>query len=320
MRHGALPLFCLSAYLITGILLAEKAKVGSVSLRSFYLRRILRIWPLYTLGLLLGIAWAWVNHLPEWGRLAAYVFFAGNIFCAAYGWSANPLTPLWSISLEEQFYLIWPWAMCFLSRRGLWFASLFFLLVANATIFRLGGEHADTDTTVWANTLVQFEMFATGIILALSGTRSSSRAKSPAVSLIVAGPILWLIACLFLRVKRPAWAGTALNGPALVIGYAMIAFGCAAVMHGICAIDSSHLPKWTSSLGKISYGLYVYHLLIIGLVSEALRRTYLAHSWAMVSLISLSLTILAAKASCVLLESPFLRLKRRFEILHTRPI
>ncbi|HEV2132787.1 MAG TPA: acyltransferase [Terracidiphilus sp.] len=316
---GLCLFFCLSAYLITGILLAERNKAGTVSVRRFYIRRILRIWPLYVFGLLLGVLWAWFNHLPQWGRLAAYAFFAGNVYCAAYGWSVNPLTPLWSISVEEQFYLIWPWAMRFFSRRGLWMMSILFIVIANISLFRLGKEHASEEYTVWGNTFVQFEMFATGIMLALlKRPRATSSAR--AIFLILTGPFLWYLSCVFFRTKVVSDFGVPPSGPTLAAGYALAALGCAGILSGFCMLDSSRLPKWSVDLGKISYGLYVYHLLVYSLLLDVLGRAHSVAGWCLLIALSLLLTIAAAKLSYVFLESPFLRLKRRFEILHTRPV
>jgi peptidoglycan/LPS O-acetylase OafA/YrhL len=314
---GLCLFFCLSAYLITGILLGESARSGSISIRRFYVRRILRIWPLYAFGLLLGILWAWFNHLPEWRQLAAYVFFAGNIYCAAFGWSVNPMTLLWSISVEEQFYLTWPWAMRFLTRRGLWNVSILFIVIANISLMRLGSQHASTDYAVWTNTFVQFEMFATGTILALRTRSSAVRSRGRGVLLILVGPFLWFAACFF---ARPPWWEPAFNGPALMIGYGLAALGCAAVLRGFCILGPAWLPRWWVGLGKISYGLYVYHLLIFTLLMDALGQFHSLIAWFFLSAAVLMLTIVAAKVSYVFLESPFLRLKRRFEILHTRPV
>jgi peptidoglycan/LPS O-acetylase OafA/YrhL len=245
--------------------------------------------------------------------------FAGNIFCGRFGWSPNPLTPLWSISIEEQFYLIWPWAMRWLSRRGLFFCALIFILTANITLFALGQRHASTDTTVWTNTFIQFQMFAAGILLALAPKRFSNAANSVGFLLVLAGPALWFIACYVFHAKQLSGGG-AVSGLSLVIGFALIALGCAAFLHGFCILGPSRMPKWAIGLGKISYGLYVYHLTAIRLSATLLFVLHFSHPLELAGPPAFVLTILIAKLSYTKLEAPFLRLKRRFETVHSRPI
>jgi peptidoglycan/LPS O-acetylase OafA/YrhL len=80
------------------------------------------------------------------------------------------------------------------------------------------------------------------------------------------------------------------------------------------------MPRWAAGLGKISYGLYVYHLLAIEFVQACFRPLHGLQYLAASALLSLLLTMSAAAISYTFLEAPFLRLKRRFEIVHTRPI
>jgi peptidoglycan/LPS O-acetylase OafA/YrhL len=318
---GLCLFFTLSAYLITESLLAERKVNGAVSVRKFYVRRILRIWPLYFFGVAIGIAIALLLHqTSDVHAFVWYLLFAGNIYCAYFGWLHNPMNPLWSISIEEQFYLVWPWATRLLSRRGLLVCSLFLIAVANSTLFILGQRHADTDTAVWANTLVQFEMFATGIILALAKRYLEWRNFGVGCILALTGPVFWFVACFQFHSKQPAAAGMATSGPALMIGYGLIALGCAAILHGLCMIGPSRMPRWATYLGKISYGLYVYHVLGIEFAHACFASLRGLPFYAASTILAWLLTITAAILSYSMLESPFLRLKRRFEIVHNKAI
>jgi len=318
---GLCLFFCLSAYLITNLLLAEREHHGIISVRKFYMRRVLRIWPLYFFGIALGIGIALAHHRAgDILGFAWYLLFAGNFYCIAYGLISNPMSPLWSISVEEQFYLVWPWAMRWFSRRGLMLCALFFIFIANITLFILGQHHANTDTTVWYNTFVQFEMFAAGILLALAGKRLVPGGAVAGVILAISGMILWFVACFAFHAKQVSAEGLAVSGPSLVIGYALIALGCAAVLHGFCMIGPVHMPDWATNLGRISYGLYVFHSLAIDLAAALIRRIHIPCSGALSAALALALTILAAKLSYAWLESPFLRIKRQFEVIHSKPI
>lgn len=318
---GLCLFFCLSAYLITDLLLVERQNNGVISVRKFYIRRVLRIWPLYFFGIAVGIGIALALHRSfEIAGFVWYLLFAGNLYCIAFGYLANPMSPLWTISIEEQFYLIWPWAMRWFSRRGLASCALFFVVVANITLFVLGQRHVNTDLAVWSNTLVQFEMFAAGILLALAGKRLVPGGAGAGLILALCGPVLWFVACFSFHAKQRAMDGMAVSGPALIAGYALIALGCAAVLQGFCMIGPSHMPQWATNLGRISYGLYVFHFLAIRIASKLFERFRVPYSEGFSFPLALLLTILAAKLSYRWLESPFLRLKRRFEIVHSRPI
>jgi len=101
--------FCLSAYLIATLLLRERSRTGDINLKAFYIRRILRIWPLYFAALFAGFLRSYTGHLQHYPlAFLFYIFLAGNWYCAIYGFPLNPILPLWSISVEEQFYLFIP--------------------------------------------------------------------------------------------------------------------------------------------------------------------------------------------------------------------
>lgn len=318
---GLCLFFTLSAYLITSLLLEERENYTVISVKKFYIRRVLRIWPLYVWGIIIGITIAIVHHSSQ--QVTAFVWFllfSGNIYIAVFGAFSNPMTPLWSISVEEQFYLVWPWAMRWLSRRGLIMCAALFIIVANCTLFILGQHHADTYAEVWANTFVQFEMFATGILLALAKKQAVLGNALFGSGLAITGPLLWLVACFVFHVRQAGNTGLAANGVVLMVGYGLVAVGCAVILQGFSMIGPSRMPQWATRLGKISYGLYVYHMLAGTTVQAILSRLHIVHSYGTYIPLSLLLTILAAKCSYAWLESPFLGLKRRFEIVHTRPI
>jgi peptidoglycan/LPS O-acetylase OafA/YrhL len=316
---GLCLFFTLSAYLITDLLLQEREKNGVIAVRKFYIRRALRIWPLYVLGVVIGIVWAIEANQPQdVKRFVYYLLFAGNIYCASYGWGPNPMMALWSISVEEQFYLVWPWAMRWCSRRGLIWCAISFLVVANAILFHWGQRHADVEHTVWPNTFVQFEMFATGILLALAKKPTTRDHANMGYVLALVGPVFWFVACYRFLGQQPG-SQFAINGVALMVCYALFAVGCAAVLQGFCMIGAAPMPKWAANLGKISYGLYVYHILMLQICFRFYSLFFSSHK--IVAVVpAFFLTILTAKSSYAWFERPFLQLKRRFEILHTRPV
>jgi len=307
--------FCLSAYLICELLLREKHKYQRIDIKAFYIRRVLRIWPLYLVGIAIGTGIALHNHSHrELGRFVAYLLLAGNWFCVFFGWSSSPMIPLWSISIEEQFYLVWPGLASWLKERGLIIVSLLFIVLANATLLYLGLRHSNLDHTVACNSFVQLEMFGAGLLLCL--LLRGRMPKIPAVArplLLLAGVGCWLIAGLVFDVKDLANA----TGPwQLIAGYGIATAGCGAIVLGLLGISAGVLPGWMVYLGKISYGLYVYHLLMIHLTSGLWRDGQ--YGWLRM-VVALAATIAVSAISFELLEKPFLRLKHRFEKIQSRP-
>jgi len=114
--------FVLSGYLITTLLAMEKENTGRVHLRAFYQRRVARIWPLYY-GFTLAVLVIGVfvpRLLPSARALAAYTFFSGNWYLVfSHSNLAGGLGILWSINIEEQFYLLWPLLIKGYERRSL---------------------------------------------------------------------------------------------------------------------------------------------------------------------------------------------------------
>ena len=168
-RAGALGVdlfFALSAYLITELLLRERRSLGVIDIRAFYIRRILRIWPLYYFTLLILIPA--MSMLPAermpWRDLLAFAFFGGNWACAAWGYPPRSFSLLWSVSIEEQFYLAWPW----LVRLGdLLVRRIACGMLAVATVTRIVLVlRVVPHPGIWCNTLARLDPIAGGALLA----------------------------------------------------------------------------------------------------------------------------------------------------------
>src|SRR3984893_16892184 len=168
-KYGVDLFFALSSYLITDLLIRERDQFGSLDVRSFYVRRILRIWPLYFFILLVTSLIPFFDPNREFGLryLLPFMFLSGNwAFVAFGGLTSVAALPLWSVSVEEQFYLLWPPVVARLSRRGIVGAAGVMIVLANlprvVVLFRHGGGW-----DVWANTLARLDPMAAGILLAV---------------------------------------------------------------------------------------------------------------------------------------------------------
>jgi peptidoglycan/LPS O-acetylase OafA/YrhL len=307
---GMCTFFILSSYLITSLLVRERARFGKIHVRAFYIRRALRIWPLYFVFLAMNLV---IGHFVpkvsvEIPRLLAFVFMVGNWYVAAVGFSASPIYPLWSISLEEQFYLVRP-ALVSKSKDFLLWASCALIPVSLGSIYVLGVCGASREQ-VWVNSFAQFLFFACGSLLALyEGNIGISMSVGRGALLVVAGfGAWWAIEARFhLMAKTPI-----ANPLALTAGYAAVGLACAAILFGVLSLPGGLVPRWLAYLGKISYGLYVFHVFCL----EHASRT---HNHVVNAGLSLAATIVCAAISYRFLEKPFLGLKSRFEFVQSRP-
>src|SRR5580698_8543895 len=167
---GVCLFFLLSAFLISELLLREVETTGTVHIKSFYLRRILRIWPLFFFILVLVCIFTIVPPrapVSHWALLA-FAFLAGNWYMVFHGFPAGFIGPLWSVSVEEQFYLLWPTIVKKGGRKAIVAFSILFWCIAFITLLVLGARGSTPQPGVWHNGLVQFQFFAIGALMALS--------------------------------------------------------------------------------------------------------------------------------------------------------
>lgn len=161
--------FVLSAFLITELLLREKQATGGLNVSAFYLRRILRIWPLYFffLGIASLLPLLDPNEHPGWKYLLGFGLLSGNWITILWGVPNSIVTPLWSISMEEQFYLFWPPVVKRLSAKGLAAAAIVMLVGSNVIRMLLYVFVHPRNQTIWFNTFTRLDPIAFGILLAL---------------------------------------------------------------------------------------------------------------------------------------------------------
>lgn len=307
--------FALSAFLITSILLREREETGGISLRRFYLRRILRIWPLYFLLIAVGIVLAHTmakQKLP-WFYVAGYLLFVGNWVHAVFGRPESICSPLWTVSIEEQFYLIWPLLMKLLRRRGMIVAAIITFLLA--TVCRVGFMLAGSSGGfIYYGSVCRCDSLALGILLALFADRLPPLTHRARRLLLAGGLLGWVASSAWLN-EQP--------GPVdirMVLGRLIVSLAAGAILYA-CLHSHSKLVRgeWVVRLGKISYGLYMLHLSGILIVLSLLRPVWGWHLLAAKAL-GLVMTVILALASYRWVESPFLHLKDKFATVLSRPV
>ena len=322
---GVCLFFFLSSFLITRLLLIEQNSTGTVAIRDFYIRRTLRIWPLYFffLGLVTLLSvWAPSIRSTEWRVITSLVFVA-NWTIVLHGFAGTPIEPLWSISVEEQFYLIWP-AFAAFGKKMIVAISSLFMIVPICILIYSGHRPHTINSNIWPNSLVQCLFFSGGALTAIfSKPENRCWNVSKRVSILLGGFACWLFASGVCHVVRTESPGVV----SLVAGYFFVLLGTFLIFIAFAGAPSSLFPKATLYLGKISYGLYVFHVLCLSLVMKILfaltahgsLSTHVAIVIGIAALLGLGITILCATASYHFLEKPFIRLKKRFTLVKSRP-
>lgn len=306
--------FLLSSFLITELLLRERETLGKIDVPAFYYRRLLRIWPLYFAFLSFAL-WIVPHWLPDEyvsrGYALSFAFFVGNWACALGGFPSSVAGLLWSVSVEEQFYAVWPWLLRLLGGR-LGLLPLPMMVVALVTRLYLTNKGA-VEPAIWCNTLARLDPIALGALLCLT-LRKSSWAPRPRMRALLCALGVGLVlvgarfAPAFELVGGPIsdrWF--ALTCSALV--YPVISLGCGFVLASAYQVAGrvSAVLAWAPLvyLGRISYGLYVVHIFAIH-AARALFGSYVIQVG-----FAFALTLALASASYALIERPFLRLKER---------
>ena len=310
VADGVTLFFVISGFLITYLLLNEQKESNQVSIPKFYLRRILRIWPIYYLYLVvaLTVTSTW-NDPCVW----YYIFFGANIpFVLSIGiW---PIVHYWSIGVEEQFYLFWPWLVKFTHGK---FKKLVVTAIAVCSIWLLckWGIYLVYGKNViyrfFADTRFDCMMLgAIGAILYYNKSKWFNRLMSNC----------WLgLICLLLLLFSQPWAWV-IPAPIRPQALALLSLVCimSQLNHPIINLEN----RVCDFVGKISYGIYVIHQLFIFLLSCLYRNLeiQLPHGVdiAVIYIVVTAVTILVAWLSYRFYETPFLRLKNRFAVVQSQ--
>jgi peptidoglycan/LPS O-acetylase OafA/YrhL len=306
--------FALSAFLITTLLLREQQVSGNIDVASFYWRRILRIWPLYFTFLLLLAPWV-RRFLPgdtlPTRDVIAFALMVGNWAFVLWGYARSSVGPLWSVSVEEQFYLAWPLVLRRFSASlpgallAIWGVS-----IATRTALVLAGA---AHPQIWCNTMAHLDPIAGGGLLAVVFNRQR-----------IALPTWARVALLCCGVGIFALAGRYgdFAGPRALVTYPVVALSSclfiAASLRPRIDLAQQALVRPVLYLGKISYGLYVFHLMFIMLLGVGAAQT--PGRRALLICVALLCSVAAAATSYHILERPFLALKARFTHIASRPL
>jgi peptidoglycan/LPS O-acetylase OafA/YrhL len=319
---GVRLFFVLSGFLITGILLDCRGKVDSTAqpamffVRQFYARRFLRIFPIYYLVIFIALLVNLESSREVWGWLITYTT---NVYITFYGDWVGSLGHFWTLAVEEQFYLIWPWLVLFLPRK--WLIPAMLLTIPLSAAYRLYAyihfpfDIGAMDFKAGTLTIANLDTLGIGALLALVWNSNISKERLQKVLsrvVLPAGLILYAI-CLALYhygIKPSVFFVAGDFAAALIFVWLISAAGRG--FHGVVGKILEFPPLLY--LGKITYGIYVYHNLTPLLIMPVFN--YLGIPYQVPGLlnfvISSILTIGIASLSWHLLELPINNLKRYF--------
>jgi peptidoglycan/LPS O-acetylase OafA/YrhL len=301
-RYGVTVFFVISGFLITGLLLAEHQATGRISLRDFYIRRILRIVPAFAL-FLISMALA---------HAAGLVSLTTTDLLTALTWTVNfnpnrswVIGHLWSLSVEEQFYLLWPATVVLLGfARSRWVAIT---AVLAGPVVRVGMRVAFHHSA-----LRDLEIFpavadsiAIGCVVALHrGQLVTSHWWQVLSSQRMIVPVFVMVGIL------AAYDGYT---PIPILGGPLTLIATAALVEGSTRASGTVLGRLLNSkpvewVGMLSYSLYLWQQPFL---NRAVRSTFTSFP------LNICAALLCAILSFYLLERPFLRLRRRFRVTPT---
>jgi peptidoglycan/LPS O-acetylase OafA/YrhL len=301
--------FVLSGFLITRLLVDELDATGRIVLRRFYLRRFLRLAPALLLCLsayVLVAPWLWpqyevISHIRDAGLVAFYL----ADYSQAFWHSPNVLVHMWSLSVEEHFYLIWPLAILVLARIDLrW--SLYGLLA----LYLLGSAWRifEYENMGWDATYYRFDTRFGGLVcgsmLSMFLQNRAPISKSAADAAGVGG---WtaLVVCLSIGYWGAPWSLVVITPLAHVAGLCLV-------------ISASTQSSWVNSIlsapplvgiGVISYGMYLWHYPAAFYLRELMP-------WYLTAPIVLGFSVIAAAGSYLSVERPLKRYRRNLGVDH----
>lgn len=324
-KLGIIFFFVLSGFLITYLLMKEKEDTGTISVKQFYIRRMLRIWPVYYLITILGlfvlphIPFLHVPNLTEhvkdyfWLKVALCIFFLPNVVDTIFRHTPIPFTDqTWSVGVEEQFYFTWPWLVRYSKNL---IATLIGIVIFYLTIrFSLEALHYYYPQNAFLDNANYFWEFFCIDDMALGGIMAwllyHRKEKILNIFFNKYVQIGTYVVLAIITVKGVAIPH--LTYELYAVPFAIIIINIAANKNTIISFENKILDY----LGRITYGLYLYHYLaiVISIKVAALLVSpdNLVASNTIYYISTFGLCILMAVISYELFEKRFLKAKVKY--------
>lgn len=312
--YGVTMFFTLSGFLITYLLLKEKeANQGKIKIKDFYIRRILRIWPLYYAILILSIATFIYFGLPyETTAIPFYIFLAANV-PFILGNTLPLLAHYWSLGVEEQFYLLFPHLAKQSNKKLLNTAiiGIYLFIVLKFSFLMLERKYG-AHTPLLSVAVTRFHIMLIGAIGAILFYEKNTRfieLSTKKITQIISWTIVFLLALnQFTFVSLLAGEIVAVITVFIIIGQITKTNHLINLENPVCDF-----------IGKISYGIYVIHPILIFYASKLLGtlNPEKMTSYALVYSMVITSTIVLAYLSYELFEKRFLKLKYKYSTIRS---
>jgi peptidoglycan/LPS O-acetylase OafA/YrhL len=316
--------FVLSGFLITYLLLTEKSQSQNVHIGKFYLRRALRIWPLFYFCIFFGFVLfpflkSRLGGIPnETAHPIFYFLFANNLDYIKHGADSSVLSVLWSVAIEEQFYLVWPILLTFSSKKKL--PYILVILIIISFLFRF--FKAENDQIIELHTFSCISDMMIGGIGAYFSFYSSyfiNKVTTIPKSIII---LVYISTFGVYILRREIFH---LNTFTIAIDRLIISIlFLFIILEQNFSVNSFYKMgrfKNVSKLGQYTYGLYCLHMIGILIAATVLEKLGLHRQvWQVLvveGLLSLSITLALAYISYHFYEKKFLLLKNKFAFINT---
>ena len=304
--------FSLSGFLITYLLLEEK-KMNGINIKNFYFRRVLRIWPIYYLYIFLSGITLIIFSLPfEKNILFFYIFLVANI-PFVFRFSIPLLEHFWSIGVEEQFYSFWPWVIK--KNKSIFTITIIIIiiLISLKCFFRLYDIKMNHGQNNWPYLIIQVTRFQCMLIGAVAAILFFEKniIFLKLVNNYYLQFVSWIV--FFTVAINKFHLISLLDNELISLVTVFIIIGQIQIKYRIINLNGSVLDF----IGKISYGIYVLHPLILFYLSKiiVLSGDQNIFNYLVVYILTFSTTIFIAYLSYHYFESKFLKLKERYSII-----
>ncbi len=312
--------FVLSGFLISYLLFTEEQRTSTISIKDFYIRRVLRIWPLYYLiGFLAFFLLPNISmfNIPVWGdqlsanfdlSLLLYILFLPNLLLAGYGIVVPYASQSWSVGVEEQFYLIWPIIMKFFKHK----LVALLLVIFGYLFFQFLGFRIIKHYITWSSELDLIRAFWGSFhiqCMAIGGIYAYLFYKKHRILKFILHPVTFIF-ITFLTIIMILFS---LHVPYISRELFALLFGCIIVNLASDKQKGLFLEnRLFNYLGKISYGLYMFHVIAIVISINIFQYYNMLHSHFLLLITSILITISISSVSYYLIEKRFISLKARY--------
>ena len=310
LAFGVDIFFLISGFLITYLLLSEHEKTGKVDVLKFYIRRAFRIWPLYFFMILTAplLSYFFFEQSPDY---SLQFLFLGNFDIINQGMKSVSTNHLWSICIEEHFYLFCPLLIAFVPVKKL--PQFLFGIIVLSILFRayMAWNTLNYGMALYVNTLSRIDVLAIGSLFGWMHYNKKLSFNSPlSIRLMIYGIFLFI----FLNVDY-AECGTLFTATIKKYFFVlMAAFAIGNFLFHPKPIIKIHKPNFLHHLGKASYGIYMFNPVIVFLALKFFASNNVSNYLIYFATVNVAVLILSL-LSYNFFEMPFLALKEKYAVI-----